>query len=81
MNNDRIGFPYPQNLDLAQSLEAVVRREGGVPATIGVLDGKAVVGLTKDELHALVERPGARKVSRRDLPMILSSVSFAPFAT
>jgi len=61
------GFSYPQNLELAYDLENAVRSSGGVPATVAVLDGIARVGLSKPELTALIERPGARKVSRRDL--------------
>ncbi|KAM0721015.1 hypothetical protein Q7P37_003300 [Cladosporium fusiforme] len=52
------GYPYPDN-------------EGGVPATIGVLDGVARVGLSADELIRLASSTAngtaALKVSRRDL--------------
>ena len=68
------GFPYPDNLRLANRLEQLVRRNGGVPATIGVIDGIAHVGLRETELARLVEKPGTRKISRRDLGVALGSV-------
>ncbi|KAJ5484970.1 Pseudouridine-5'-phosphate glycosidase [Penicillium diatomitis] len=67
------GFPYPENVALAQLLESVVRENGGVPATIGVLGGVARVGMSPDEIVELastVENKSAIKVSRRDLGYI-----------
>lgn len=64
------GFPYPQNIALASHLESVVRVNGGVPATIGVLDGVARVGLGPEEVISLAAAAGKKdtlKVSRRDL--------------
>ncbi|GAB7323168.1 hypothetical protein MBLNU13_g05667t1 [Cladosporium sp. NU13] len=65
------GFPYPANVELASKLELLVRMGGGVPATIGVLDGVARVGLSTDELIRLASSANtgtnALKVSRRDL--------------
>ncbi|KAL9103971.1 MAG: hypothetical protein Q9163_001033 [Psora crenata] len=67
------GFPYPENTALASHLESVVRHNGGVPATIGVLGGVARVGLDANELSQLTAsagKPDTRKVSRRDLGYI-----------
>lgn len=64
------GFPYPENLALASRLESLVRLNGGVPATIGILDGVARVGLGADELVRLVATPAA-KISRRDFGFVL----------
>ncbi|EKG21162.1 Pseudouridine-5'-phosphate glycosidase [Macrophomina phaseolina MS6] len=64
------GFPYPDNVALASHLESVVRTMGGVPATIGVLDGVARVGLDPEELiriAASAGKDGTLKISRRDL--------------
>ncbi len=47
------GLPRPRNLELAQRLESVVREEGGVPATVGVVGGDLVVGLSAEELERL----------------------------
>lgn len=65
------GYPYPENVTLTTRLETLVRLGGGVPATIGVLDGVARVGLSADELIRLASSTStgstALKVSRRDL--------------
>ncbi|KAG4431412.1 hypothetical protein IFR05_013104 [Cadophora sp. M221] len=68
------GFPYPQNVALALGLEEIVRSHGAVPATIGILNGVAKIGLTGDEITMLASaagKPDTMKVSRRDLPYIL----------
>ena len=73
------GFPYPDNLELALELEDVVRSNGGVPATIGILEGVARIGLDKEQLIAIAcsaSEPETMKVSRRDLPYILGLVSY-----
>ncbi|KYG43161.1 hypothetical protein M433DRAFT_112694 [Acidomyces richmondensis BFW] len=68
------GFPYPDNLSLATHLESLVRINGGVPATIGILEGVARVGLEAEELIRLLirlvsfdEHSEKLKISRRDL--------------
>jgi len=64
------GFPYPDNVALASHLESIVRVSGGVPATIGILDGIARVGLAPEEVIRLAGcagNPATLKVSRRDL--------------
>jgi len=72
------GFPYPDNAALAQDLENVVRRNGGVPATIGIVEGVARIGLSNEELAIITSaagKPETMKVSRRDIPYILGMVS------
>lgn len=67
------GMPYPANLDTARDLEALVRAEGAVPATIAVVDGRIRVGLDEAELARLASgREAVRKLSRRDLPIGLA---------
>lgn len=61
------GLPRPTNLELAQDMEAIVRAEGAAPATIGILDGRVLVGMESEELEALGRYEGARKLSSRDL--------------
>ncbi|KAJ9139192.1 IdgA domain-containing protein [Pleurostoma richardsiae] len=58
--------------ELPAYLESVVRQHGGIPATIGVLDGIPRVGLTPAEIERMVHE-GARKVSRRDLAYIVGT--------
>jgi pseudouridine-5'-phosphate glycosidase len=67
------GMPYPQNVQTAAEVEAIIRDHGAVPATIAVLGGKIRIGLSAAELEVLGQAPDAMKVSRRDLPFALSS--------
>jgi pseudouridine-5'-phosphate glycosidase len=59
------GFPAPSGIEVGTASEAAVRAAGAVPATIGVLDGMIVVGLTTAELERFT--PDARKLGPRDL--------------
>jgi pseudouridine-5'-phosphate glycosidase len=67
------GMPYPQNLAMARRVEAVIREEGAVPATIAVLDGRLRVGLEASELEGLATARGAMKLSRADLAYAVAS--------
>src|SRR5579875_1087570 len=66
------GLPYPANIEAAGAMEAAIRAEGAVPATIGIQDGRIVIGLTADEITRLGTVPGVQKVSRRDLAITLA---------
>jgi pseudouridylate synthase len=59
------GLPAPHNLRAAFESEAAIRKEGGVPASVAVLDGTLRVGLTAGDLERVAG--GAVKVSSRDL--------------
>lgn len=59
------GFPPGEGVEVALESERQVRSAGAVPATIGVLDGEIVVGLTEEELARFTS--AARKVGPRDL--------------
>ena len=61
------GLPWPRNLETARSVEAAVRAEGAVPATVAVLGGRLRVGLDPGELEALARQTGIAKLSRADL--------------
>lgn len=61
------GLPYPQNQEVAEELEQIVRSAGAVPATIGVLHGEIRIGLTQSDLRRLAQSLLPRKVSLRDL--------------
>jgi pseudouridine-5'-phosphate glycosidase len=60
------GLPYPENLTTARDLEAVVRANGAMPATIALLRGKAHIGLTDAQLEDLVSMQDVHKISLRD---------------
>jgi pseudouridine-5'-phosphate glycosidase len=67
------GMPYPHNLQTGRALEQVVREHGAVPATIALLDGRMVVGLSEAQLeHLAALGPGAAKASTRDLAALLA---------
>ncbi len=67
------GLPWPKNLEVARAMEAAIRDSGATPATIAVLDGQLRVGVTDAELETLAQVGGrARKVSRRDLPIVVA---------
>lgn len=62
------GMPFPQNVEAARAVEAEVRKGGAVPATIAVMGGQILIGLTDAQLDALGKTPDAMKLSRADLP-------------
>jgi len=66
------GLPFPTNLETAHRLEAIVRTERATPATIAVLGGRLKVGLDDTELEHLARGGDVRKVSRRDLPIVVA---------
>ena len=66
------GMPYPQNVEMAREVEQIIRDGGAVPATIAIIGGKICVGLSPEQLELLGTSPDAMKVSRRDLPFVLS---------
>ncbi len=66
------GMPYPQNVETARDVEAIVREQGAVPATVAVLDGKPRIGLTADDLELLASSPDVAKVSVRELPYVMA---------
>lgn len=63
------GMPYPQNVECALAVEKIIRENGAVPATIGIVDGEPVVGLTPEQIEQFATRTGVLKVSKRDLPI------------
>ena len=66
------GMPYPKNVETALRVEQIVRDNGAVPATIGVMNGKCVVGMTEEEIETFGKASGVWKVSLRDLPYVVS---------
>jgi len=67
------GLPRPDNLNLARDLEALVRENGAMPATIALLAGKIQIGLSDSELEELANSDETRKISLRDFGIALSS--------
>lgn len=67
------GLPQPQNVETALAMEAAVRESGAVPATIGILKGRIVIGLTSAEIERLAQTKDVVKVSRADLAAVVAS--------
>lgn len=67
------GMPYPQNIEMAKEVEQIIRTNGAVPATIGIMNGKIKIGLNESELEEFATNKYVEKVSRRDFPYILST--------
>ncbi|WP_250401443.1 pseudouridine-5'-phosphate glycosidase [Streptomyces cellostaticus] len=67
------GLPRPRNLAVALELEDTVRREGAVPATVAVLDGRPRVGLDKGQLERVANEDGIRKLGHRDLALAVAA--------
>ena len=66
------GLPYPANVEVARVMEAAIRNEGTIPATVGIHEGKIIIGLNKDEIELLGTAQDVLKVSRRDLAVALA---------
>ena len=67
------GMPFPQNVEMATEVEAIVRANGAVPATIAVIDGVCQVGLSPDQLHHLATVGDVVKATTRDLPWLMAT--------
>lgn len=66
------GMPYPQNIKTALEVEEIVRKNGAVPATIAVFNGKCHAGLSKGQLEYFASAKDVWKVSLRDMPYVVS---------
>lgn len=66
------GMPYPKNVECALAVEKVIRDNGAIPATIGIIKGEPIIGMTPDEIELFGKTKGIEKVSRRDLPVVVA---------
>lgn len=73
------GLPYPHNLELAHALEAEVRTNHAVPATIGVVQGQPTAGMSSTDIERFAlagtqaDQPHVSKLSRRDIAYAVAS--------
>ena len=67
------GMPYPQNLEVAKTVENDIRKFGAVPATMAILTGTLHVGLTNIQLEKLAQSTGVAKLSRADIAACMAS--------
>ena len=66
------GMPYPQNVEMAKTVEQLIRDNGAVPATIAIMDGQFKIGLEEADLERLASEKPVAKVSRRDLAEVFA---------
>ncbi len=71
------GMPYPKNVKTALEVENVISSLGVVPATIGIIEGVAVIGMSEEEIEQFGKRKDILKASRRDLPVIFAKKLWA----
>lgn len=67
------GLPYPDNIQVAGAMEAAIREEDAIPATVGIFDGAIKIGLQSAEIEQLALEERVLKVSRRDLAYALAT--------
>lgn len=67
------GMPYPKNVEMAKTVEQIIRDNGAVPATIAIIDGKIKIGLTEEDLNILATAKDVAKVSRRDMANVIAT--------
>ena len=66
------GMPYPQNVQTAKEVEEIIRKNGAVPATTAIINGKIKIGLSDEELEFLATSKEIAKASRRDFAYLVS---------
>lgn len=67
------GMPWPRNVETARQVEADIRAEGAVPATVAILDGALRIGLDEAGLERLARASGVMKCSRADLAFAIAT--------
>jgi len=67
------GLPYPANVEVALAMESAITTEGATPATVALLDGQIVIGLSEAEITRLATEDSVMKASRRDLGIALAA--------
>src|SRR6202041_1546606 len=67
------GLPRPQNLETARAMEVAVCEAGAVPASIAIIEGRLVAGLSSEQLATFAASDGIVKVSRADLSSVVAA--------
>lgn len=67
------GMPYPKNVECALAVENEIRANGAIPATIGIINGEPIIGMSHEEIEEFGKRKGITKCSRRDLPIVFAT--------
>ncbi len=66
------GMPYPENVQTACEVEDIIRSNGAIPATIAIIEGEIIVGLSREQMEFFAKSKNIYKASRMDLPYIIS---------
>jgi pseudouridine-5'-phosphate glycosidase len=66
------GIPYPKNIQIALAVEEEVQKIGAVPATIGIINGKIIIGMTHEEIQHLGHTKNVLKLSTREIPLCIA---------
>jgi len=61
------GLPYPHNIETAKTMEDIARKNDVVPATIGVVRGKIIVGMSEAQINEMLEDEPL-KIGTREIP-------------
>lgn len=67
------GMPYPRNVETALRVEKVIRDNGAIPATMGIIDGEPIIGMTPEMIEEFGKKKGIAKVSKRDFPVVVAN--------
>src|SRR5262245_23241411 len=73
------GLPSPHNIETARDCEAEVRGSGALPATIGIVEGRAVIGLSDQQIQAIANlsgragRAGVVKANPANLAQVIAA--------
>ncbi len=67
------GLPSPSNVETARDCEAAVRQSGALPATIGVVAGRPVIGLNDQQIQSIAERAGVAKINLANLAYVIAA--------
>lgn len=66
------GLPYPRNVATALELESIIRDEGALPRTLGIVGGRMIAGLSEAQIEHLGKSDSVHKVSLRNLPIVIA---------
>ena len=71
------GMAFPHNVETALAMADAIRAERCCPATLGIVEGRVVVGMSESQIEAFgrAERGTITKCSRRDLPAVVAAKS------
>ena len=66
------GLPSPHNVETARNCEAEVRLSGATPATIGIVEGRAVIGLDDRQIQSIAQLSDVAKVNLANLAQVIA---------